>query len=241
MSSYLLACWVNRDSGEPDTGDHKVKHVVRVGPNPNMPVVEEFSSGGPLSHVACAPSCIQSRLIEVGIDVSIEFIESLAGTTLADGTGFPGCIRALDYWHIGSSETSDAPAGYIMNPMLNHIVDISQFPVYFAARQGGVDALVMDDPLPIPPPPIPTPIPEEDDVTTVAIRSAGTPDPKGPGACYLVKDAVFGPKRWITSQGDLPGYLKACGLTAPTVIDAFILDRMEEGPDINLVASPPQP
>ena len=90
------------------------------------------------------------------------------------------------------------------------------------------------------PPPILQPQPE-DDVTLVAIRSGTSPDPLGPGACYLVKDAVYGPKRHITGNGDLPAYLAACGQTTPTQLNPFVLDRMERGPDIDTsITSPPE-
>jgi hypothetical protein len=85
------------------------------------------------------------------------------------------------------------------------------------------------------------PPPEEDDLTLVAIRSGTSPDPLGPGAVYLVRDAVYGPKRHITAAGDLPGYLAACGQTTPKQIDPFILDRMELGPAISTtITSPPE-
>jgi hypothetical protein len=128
-----------------------------------MPVVLEFRTGGSLSHVACAPSCIQSRLIEAGISTTMAYIERLAGTTLADGTGFPGCLRALAAFNVGASETSAIEPGYVMNPMLPDVVPIVGFAAYFRARQMGVDAIVMDDPEPVPPPaPVPHPPSTED-------------------------------------------------------------------------------
>jgi hypothetical protein len=94
---------------------------------------------------------------------------------------------------------------------------------------------------PTPPAPVP-PLPQEDDaVTMVAQRTPGSVDPAGAGAVWLVRDKVFGPKRHITGNGDLSGYLVACGQAAPAEIDAYVLDRMERGPDIdNSVTSPPE-
>jgi surface antigen len=87
------------------------------------------------------------------------------------------------------------------------------------------------------PAPTPQPILEEDDVTILATRSPGSVDPHGAGAVYLVKDAIYGPKRWVTAMA-FPTYEAALG--APKIINAFILDRMEEGPHIDAVASPPE-
>lgn len=89
-----------------------------------------------------------------------------------------------------------------------------------------------------PKPPPPTPQPPEDDVTILAIRSAGSVDPHGPGAVYLVKDAVYGPKRWVTNQPALTVYESLVGPVK--TINAYVLDRMEEGPHIDVVASPPE-
>jgi surface antigen len=86
------------------------------------------------------------------------------------------------------------------------------------------------------PTPPPTPQPPEDDVTILAIRSAGSVDPHGPGAVYLVKDAVYGPKRWVTNQPALTVYEALVGPVK--TLNAYVLDRMEEGPHIDAVASP---
>ncbi len=88
--------------------------------------------------------------------------------------------------------------------------------------------------------PTPTPQPPEvDDVTILAVRSTGSVDPHGPGAIYLVKDAVYGPKRWVTNQPALAVYETLLGPVK--TINAYVLDRMEEGPHIDAVASPAEP
>jgi hypothetical protein len=120
-----------------------------------------------------------------------------------------------------------------MNFLTEHGFDERLAPI------AGCEFIHLTTAVPNPPPP---PQPEEEDVTLVAIRSAGSIDPLGAGACYLVKDAVYGPKRHITGNGDLAGYLSACGQTAPKEIFGFILDRMEIGPAIDTsITSPPQP
>jgi hypothetical protein len=76
---------------------------------------------------------------------------------------------------------------------------------------------------------------------TVVIRDGDSIDPLGAGAVYLVEDIVDGPKRHITANGNLAGYLADCGQTAPLPIDAYALDRMERGPDIDgSITSPPE-
>lgn len=159
MSSFILPCWVNRDSGYPQAPNRpgSVKHVVRVGWNPRMPVVLEFASGGILSHVACAPACIESRLLEAGIHSdSMALIEQIAGTTLSGGTTWDGILRALANFRIpGTTDTGPCPPGYVMNPMLDAVQPMAAFPAYLAARQGGY--ISVPDPHVVPPPPPPPP------------------------------------------------------------------------------------
>lgn len=95
---------------------------------------------------------------------------------------------------------------------------------------------------------VPKPDPPEEDVAdpnaivTVAIRTPPTVDPLGPGAVYLVQHRVWGPKRHFTPNGDLSAYLQLCSQTAPLEINAFVLDRMELGPEIDTsVTSPTEP
>ena len=240
MSSYLLAIWANRDTGEPYSGRGRIGHVVRVGLNADMPVVLEFTDGGRFPHEDCAPASMQSRFLEGHLGTSVQEIESIAGTGL-NGTGFPGCLAALQHWGVEATfSRGSPPPGYIMNPMIGTIQPVSAFEGYLNNSQGG--CIVMADPAPVVYPPPPPPPTLEDDVTLVAVRSPGSVDPLGPGAVYLVKDPVYGPKRHITADGDFAGYLRACRQTEPAIIDAYVLDRMELGPEIdNSVTSPPVP
>jgi hypothetical protein len=164
--SYLLPCWVNRDTGYPQRpySSGAVRHVVRIGPNPAMPVVLEFSDGGRFEHEDCAPASMQSRFREQGIVTSVDEIELLAGTSLS-GTGFPGCVRAFQHFGVAAAlHYGDPPPGYVMNPMLSEIVDLAEFGSYLATTQGGY--LAAGAYLPAPPPPKPptppTPVTPED-------------------------------------------------------------------------------
>jgi hypothetical protein len=164
--SYLLPCWVNRDTGYPQRpySSGAVRHVVRVGPNPAMPVVLEFSDGGRFEHEDCAPASIQSRLREQGIVTTVDEIETLAGTSLS-GTGFPGCARALQHFGVPAAlHYGNPPAGYVMNPMLADVVGEAEFASYLATTQGGYLAAGSYLPTPPPPkpPPPPTPVTPED-------------------------------------------------------------------------------
>lgn len=158
--SFLLPIWANRNTGEPcaRTAPGAIGHVVRVGPNRYMPVVQEFSDGGVFAHEDCAPASIQSRCIEQGIVAPIRTIEQIAGTGLG-GTKFnPGCLNALHHFGVPAGLSSgNPPAGYIANPMIVGVQDIGQYPRYLAATQGG--CLIMGaytPPPPAPPPPLPT-------------------------------------------------------------------------------------
>lgn len=209
-----------------------------------MPVVLEFSSGGPYAHVACAPSCIQSRLIEQGNAASILTIEALAHTTMG-GTFFdPGCMVCLSHYGILNQITGDCPAGYIMNPMLDKVVDISLFHTYLAARQGGLDTLIMagatgptPPPVPAPPKP-PKPVPQEDDdvayLASAGVRPKGeTLDPNGQGAVYLI---IGDTKRHIPGfeAAALPQLEAAYGAIKDYSAAPFLLDHgFFEGPPVD--------
>jgi hypothetical protein len=233
---HLLALWVDRDTCKPYTGAGRVGHVVRVSDSPNMTIINEFADGGRFEHADCAPASLQSWLIDrSGVKTSIQEIERIAGTNL-NGTGWKGVEAAGVHFGLQFTFTpNNPPAGWIMNPGGGFIEQPSAFPAYLAATQGG--CLVLPD-LTVKPPVKPTPQPIlEDDVTILAMRSPGSVDPHGAGAVYLVKDAIYGPKRWVTAMA-FPTYEAALG--APKIINAFILDRMEEGPHIDAVASPPE-
>lgn len=156
MSSYLLAIWSDR-SGNPWTRGprDRIGHVVRVG-SEQMHLVDEFTSGGPLAHVACAPACILSRLMDDGVATSMAKIEQAAGTG-PQGTLFPGIESCLTQYGVANHfQGSNPPSGWIMNPAGGRLVPPSEFPAYLAASQGG--CIVMDDPIVVPKPhPLPTP------------------------------------------------------------------------------------
>lgn len=89
--------------------------------------------------------------------------------------------------------------------------------------------------------PLSVPAPETDVkpiLATTHRSSTTTPDPHGAGAVYLVNDWPFGPKRWITKPAYLAPYVPICGPVQ--VVNPFVLDRIEEGPHIDAVASPPE-
>lgn len=184
--SWLMAIYANRDTGEPYTGPGRIGHVVRVGPNPDMPIVQEFSDGGVFEHEDCAPASMYSRCLEGGVKATVRELEQLAGTNL-NGTGFPGCVVALEHFGIAAALSNVARAGYVMNPMIPSIVPASDFARYLAAAQEGncFVSMAASDPAPTPP----TPVPEEDEVpflATAGVRPKGeTADPNGQGAIYL--------------------------------------------------------
>lgn len=168
MTSYALAIWSD-GNGDPDVAAH-IPHVVRVGRNPDMALVNEFTDGGQFEHADCADAVIQSRLIDGGVKTTVRAIEEIAGTS-ARGTLFPGVQRALTHFEVANSFSgSDPPPGYIMNPAGGRLVDISQFPKYLAASQGG--CITMADPPPDPSPPKP-PI-QEPEMQTFVIEPGDT-------------------------------------------------------------------
>lgn len=236
MSDFLLAIWADRNTCKPYTGPGRVGHVVRVTDDPHPTVVNEFTDGGVFQHSDCAPASLQSWFIDrAGVKTTIREIEQLAETT-QNGTGWKGIEVVGLHFNLQIKFTLHDPLpGYVMNPGGGYIDPPSTFPAYLAATQGG--CLVLPN-INVQPPP-PTPPSPEDDVTILAIRSAGSVDPHGPGAIYLVKDAVYGPKRWVTNQPALAVYEALVGPVK--TINAYALDRMEEGPHIDAVASPPEP
>ena len=168
MSSYLLAIYSD-SAGNPYTGPGRIGHVVRVAPYAAMPLVNEFTSGGPLAHVACAPACIESRLIQGGLTVPISEVEAVAGTAIPVGTLDPGIERCLRYFGVANSfSASSPPSGWIMNPAGGRLVSPAAFPQYLAASQGG--CIVMADPVTPPPPPI-----EEPEMQTFVIEPGAEP------------------------------------------------------------------
>jgi hypothetical protein len=235
VGDYLLAIFADRDTCKPYRGPNEIGHVVRVSPNPHMTIVDEFTDGGKFQHEDCGPASLQSWLLdETPIRINVREIERLAGTGLG-GTKFDGLIAAArDLGYAVTFSPNPPQPGCVMNPG-GFIEGPSAFASYVAASQGG--CLVLPDVVT----PQPQPIPQEQDVAAVVIRTPPSPDPLGPGAVYLVRDPVYGPKRHITANGDLAGYLAACGQSAPKQVNAYILDRMERGPDIdNSITSPPE-
>lgn len=241
---YLLAIKADRNTCKPYTGPGWIGHVVRVSDSPHMTIVNEFTDGGTFEHEDCAPASLQSWFIDKTlVRMSIRTIEAIAGTNL-NGTGFTGLIVAGQHFDLEIKFSGDNPAaGYIMNPGgFSEIVDISQFPEYLAATQGG--CLVLPNIAIQQPPvhPVPPPTEEDDDVKPILAtthRNAGQgPDPHGNGAVYLVKDWPYGPKRWLTNPAFLADYEAACGPLQS--VDPLLLDRIEEGPHIDAIASPAQ-
>jgi hypothetical protein len=165
MSSYLLAIWSDHN-GDPFTGAGRIGHVVRVAPYAGMPLVDEFTDGGAYEHDDCAPACIQSRLLQGGVQTSVRQIEVIAGTG-PTGTFFPGIERALRYYGVAEAYSAAAPpAGWIMNPAGGRLISPDAFPAYLAASQGG--CIVMADPTGPPTPPPPPPI-EEPEMQTIVV------------------------------------------------------------------------
>ena len=173
MSSYVLAI-TSDAAGNPYTGPGRIGHVVWVVPAAveaafGIPVVNEFTSGGPLAHVACAPSVIRARLLQGGRDVPISEIEAVAGTSLPNGTLVPGIERALRAFGVAESFSPSNPLpGWMMNPAGGRLVSPAAFPQYLAASQGG--CIVMADPVTPPPPPI-----EEPEMQTFVIEPGSEP------------------------------------------------------------------
>jgi hypothetical protein len=199
-----------------------------------MTVFDEFSDGGYYPHADCAPACALSALADRGQRPGTREVEREAGST-PNGTSLPGISNALTHFGLANAWHQGNPAAaWIMNPAGGRIIDPSGFPAYLAASWGWVVTITSAEPWETH-----SPLPEEDDVTVLAVRSAGSVDPHGPGAVYLVKDVVYGPKRWVTTVGALGVYEALLG--APKTINAYVLDRMEEGPKIDQVASPPEP
>lgn len=238
MSDAILL--IHADSaGNPSTPG-TVGHFVRISSNPRMVAVNEFNDGGHYPHADCGPACILSTLADRGQHPSAAAVEAACGT-VSNGTQVDGVSAGLGHFGVVNSWARGIPeSGYIMNPAGGRLLPPSAFPAYLAASQGWLITVHSPDPWNLPGP-SPT-LSVGDDVTVVAIRSGNTVDPAGAGAVYLVKDAVYGPKRHILGvvAGAIPAYLAACGQKTEAVIDAFILDRMELGPDIDLTASPPE-
>jgi len=230
VNEYDLALWSDHN-GDPYIGPGRVGHVVRISANPRMTIVNEFTDGGTYPHSDCAPACILSRLDDAGIHPNADEIEVLAGTG-PNGTRFPGMIHAYAHFGVPAVESAHAPApGYVMNPAGGRILPPSAFPDYLAASQGGCLVLPAPAPVPVPPPeelPMGAPLPP---ILATTTRGPGEgPDPRGPGAVYLVENWPAGPKRWISAPAYLPPYLSVCGPVR--TVNAFILDRMREDPKI---------
>lgn len=157
MSDFLLAIWADRNTCKPYTGAGRVGHVVRVTSNPHPTIINEFTDGGSFEHEDCGPASLQSWFLDATLTrTTIPEIEQLAGTNL-NGTGFTGLIVAGEHFGYQVKFAPDAPLpGYVMNPGGGFIDDISTFPQYLAASQGG--CLVLPNLAPIPPP-------EDDDLT----------------------------------------------------------------------------
>ena len=60
----------------------------------------------------------------------------------------------------------------------------------------------------------------------LAIRSAGSVDPHGAGAVYLVENWPAGPKRWINDPAYLAAYVAVCGPVR--TVNALLLDRCKD-------------
>jgi hypothetical protein len=187
MSDYLFAIWANRDTCKPYTGLGRVGHVVRVSDAGNMTIINEFAtSPSNLSHVACAPSSLQSWFLDkTGVRTSIGEIEALADTTFPNGTSFLGIEAAIT--HFGGSWSWITPTrGYIMNPGGGYIDSSALWAEYFAARQGGNDALSLTPPN-TPPPPPPPPVYNEEEM---ALRKFVAKNPKTGVAAIFVTNGV---------------------------------------------------
>ncbi len=139
---FLLALFVDPATCKPFTGPGRIGHVVRVSQNPDMTIVNEFTSGGPLAHVACAPAALQSYLLDrTPIRTTMHVLEMLSGTHVGPdpGTQFTGIINAGRHFGLEIKFSGDNPSpGHIMNPGgFANPVDVSAFPSYLAASQGG--------------------------------------------------------------------------------------------------------
>lgn len=149
----LLACYVDRDSGQPSSGPNKVGHVVLVSDTAAMPVVLEFQDDGVFTHADCGPASLASFLLMNGIKADVRVIEEKAGTSLA-GTLFPGLITAAEYYGCSVVDKGgNPPSGYIMNPMLETVQPPSIFAAYAANSQDGYLVLSAKV-VPVPAPPV---------------------------------------------------------------------------------------
>ena len=206
MSDFLFAIWANRNTCKPYTGAGKVGHVVRVSTDANMTIINEFAtSPASLSHVACAPSSLQSWFIDkTGIRTTIGEIEALADTSFPNGTSFLGIEAAVT--HFGASWAwGDPTQGYIMNPGGGYIDENTLFGEYLAARQGGHDCLHLTPsaaPPPPPPPPPPGVYDEDMALRQFVAKTVAPPIGTGGNAVFISNGMQF---RHVLSPGDESG------------------------------------
>lgn len=208
MTDYLFAIWANRNTCKPYTGAGRVGHVVRVvvPPTTHITIINEFTTvPADLSHVACGPSSLQSWFLDkTSVRTSIGEIETLAGTSFPNGTGFLGLQRAVEHFGGKAALSETAFRGTIMNPGGGYLD--ADFAAYLAARQHGADVLLLTPPPG--PPPTPTPPPpvynggEDMALRQFVAKTVAPPVGTGGNAVFISNGMQF---RHVVSAADEQG------------------------------------
>lgn len=239
MEEEAISLIGSNSYGDPDA-DSPLGHFVRVTSNTHPTPVNQLAEGGRYPHADCADACADSLLLDHGIRDSVLGIEVDLKTNEI-GTQLSSLVTGLQRllpggWAVTLVQGTPT-RNTVMNPLGGRIVSPLGWAPYGHASKGWYVSIVAPAAVPVRQSSVVTVASEDEPMPKVVTtsRAAGvTPDPNGAGAVYLVANWPYGPKRHINAQAGaaVGAYLAACGQSAVETVDPYLLDRIEDGPEI---------